>query len=397
MAMPRLKAANLKKTTLSTSCNPGDTTIQVTDPGGFPAPPFRIFLGTAQEYEIMEVTAVSGSTWTVSRGQENTTPKAWPAGTNVENRFTAGYYSELISVDEFTWDNLGGKPQTFPPSPHANTHVPTGSDPLPTGAPSGGLGTANQEGSSSTFARSDHVHQAFDNVNPEPVGTLPSPGTSLLAARRDHVHTLGHGVVGTANIQDGAVTTSKIQDGAVTTAKIQDGAVTDAKISGRLSLGKLPTSAVVPRVLAILVANGDPEWALVLEPMIADNAVTDSKIGERTISDANAPTGNTAQLTTLLGWLANRIKAAMGTASWRDDPGITLVALVNHKTRHAIGGADPLTPADIGAVAKSGDTMQGILVAFPNTQYTTPQMRNIILSTADPSGGNNGDVWLKYV
>lgn len=45
---------------------------------------------------------------------------------------------------------------------------------------------------------------------------------------------------------------------------------------------------------------------------------------------------------------------------------------------------------------KSGGTMTGILVAQNNTEYTTKQVRNIIISTADPSGGDNGDIWIKY-
>ena len=47
-------------------------------------------------------------------------------------------------------------------------------------------------------------------------------------------------------------------------------------------------------------------------------------------------------------------------------------------------------------VPKSGGTMAGALVADSNTNYTTAQMRNVIISTEDPSGGNNGDIWLKY-
>lgn len=47
-------------------------------------------------------------------------------------------------------------------------------------------------------------------------------------------------------------------------------------------------------------------------------------------------------------------------------------------------------------VANSGGTMTGALIAQTNTNYTTAQMRNVIISTADPSGGNNGDIWLKY-
>lgn len=46
---------------------------------------------------------------------------------------------------------------------------------------------------------------------------------------------------------------------------------------------------------------------------------------------------------------------------------------------------------------KSGGIMTGILVAQSNTSYTTAQVRNIIISPNDPSGGNNGDIWIKYV
>lgn len=44
----------------------------------------------------------------------------------------------------------------------------------------------------------------------------------------------------------------------------------------------------------------------------------------------------------------------------------------------------------------SGGTMTGALVAQNNTDYTTKQVRNIFISTSDPSGGSNGDIWIKY-
>lgn len=44
----------------------------------------------------------------------------------------------------------------------------------------------------------------------------------------------------------------------------------------------------------------------------------------------------------------------------------------------------------------SGGTMIGALVAQNNTNYTTKQVRNIFISTSDPSGGSNGDIWIKY-
>lgn len=50
-----------------------------------------------------------------------------------------------------------------------------------------------------------------------------------------------------------------------------------------------------------------------------------------------------------------------------------------------------------GKLDKSGGTMLGALVAQANTNYATAQVRNVIISPNDPSGGNNGDIWIKYV
>ena len=67
-------------------------------------------------------------------------------------------------------------------------------------------------------------------------------------------------------------------------------------------------------------------------------------------------------------------------------------------------GAVTLAPSDVGLgnvtnVAQlpiTGGTMTGILYPQNNTSYTTGQARRIVLSTSDPSGGGNGDVWIKY-
>jgi hypothetical protein len=63
---------------------------------------------------------------------------------------------------------------------------------------------------------------------------------------------------------------------------------------------------------------------------IADGGVTDTKIGNRTISDAAAPTGDTGTIATLLGWLANMIKSITGKANWRTAPATSLEAAANH-------------------------------------------------------------------
>ena len=47
-------------------------------------------------------------------------------------------------------------------------------------------------------------------------------------------------------------------------------------------------------------------------------------------------------------------------------------------------------------LSKSGGTMTGELVAQNNSNYTVAQVRNIFISTTEPSGGGNGDIWLQY-
>ena len=41
-------------------------------------------------------------------------------------------------------------------------------------------------------------------------------------------------------------------------------------------------------------------------------------------------------------------------------------------------------------------TFTGTVKVTAGTDYTTAKLRNVILSTANPSGGNNGDIWIKY-
>lgn len=50
------------------------------------------------------------------------------------------------------------------------------------------------------------------------------------------------------------------------------------------------------------------------------------------------------------------------------------------------------------ALPKSGGTLTGVVTAQSNTNYTTKQIRNVILSTSEPtsSDGANGDIWIKY-
>lgn len=60
---------------------------------------------------------------------------------------------------------------------------------------------------------------------------------------------------------------------------------------------------------------------------IADNAVIDRTIGNRTVNQALASPANAGTLTQLLSWLSGRIKAITGATNWYDAPAATLAQL----------------------------------------------------------------------
>ncbi|GGF82596.1 hypothetical protein GCM10010912_29630 [Paenibacillus albidus] len=62
----------------------------------------------------------------------------------------------------------------------------------------------------------------------------------------------------------------------------------------------------------------------------AAGSATDTVIGNRTITDTEAPTGETGAPTKLWGWLAYMIKSITGKSSWRTAPATTLEAAKTH-------------------------------------------------------------------
>ena len=69
------------------------------------------------------------------------------------------------------------------------------------------------------------------------------------------------------------------------------------------------------------------------------------------------------------------------------------IALLSSITKTQVGLANVTNDAQLPI---AGGTMTGILYPQNNTSYTTGQARRIILSTGDPTGGSNGDLWVKY-
>ena len=58
-------------------------------------------------------------------------------------------------------------------------------------------------------------------------------------------------------------------------------------------------------------------------------------------------------------------------------------------------GKAPLSHTHSAANITAG-MLGGIVVANSNAAYSTAQVRSIVLSSSEPTGGSNGQVWIKY-
>lgn len=86
------RISSLAKTYLAAAITSGALSVQVVDASLFPSQgQFRVVIDS----EILIVTAVSGQTWTVTRGAEGTSPAAHTQGAVVTLLFTAGGFSQM--------------------------------------------------------------------------------------------------------------------------------------------------------------------------------------------------------------------------------------------------------------------------------------------------------------
>lgn len=97
-------------------------------------------------------------------------------------------------------------------------------------------------------------------------------------------------------------------------------------------------------------------------------------------------TGNRAQIAIPYNHSNGRMAVRFYTGTWQPwvEVGTQAIASI-------LSNVD-----NIKQMPMAGGTFTGPAVAQSNTSYTTRQLRNVIMSTGNPSGGSNGDIWLKY-
>ena len=96
-----VKYSNNAETTLSSGINNSTTSISVASSSSFPAITgsdyFYATIDDATNLEIVKVTAVSGTTWTVVRAQDDTTARAFSSGDTVELRINTAMLTDVVN------------------------------------------------------------------------------------------------------------------------------------------------------------------------------------------------------------------------------------------------------------------------------------------------------------
>ena len=123
-------------------------------------------------------------------------------------------------------------------------------------------------------------------------------------------------------------------------------------------------------------------------PSVPDNIVKYTAI-------SNVEATNPLDADSLQGHTADYFATATGLAGVNSKVSAMQSDITTAKTDITTAKTD-ITNLKSDKLNISGGTMTGALVAQNNTNYTTKQVRNIFISTSDPSGGSNGDIWIKY-
>lgn len=217
-------------------------------------------------------------------------------------------------------------------------------------------------------------------------------------------------------VANGSITAIKIAMGAVTTAKLADRAVTGAKLftskkdhmvlgvkeagtdpeylkitremldDSRLIDGSRLFSSYTPnRILAVLSSGGDPQWVKIKNEFLDDGIIENRNLADESITGRK---------------IRDR---SIGANKLADEAMIYPVHLTDKVVTEDKIDVDAVRTDHIQKGAITGEKIAKDIVipAYPtvesHTDYERRSLRNTILSPNAPKGGQNGDIWFRYI
>ena len=327
------KFANKFSTTLSAGINNSVTSLSIASATGFPTISgghhayVTLDNGDGTTVEVVKVTNISGTTLTVTRGQDSTSAAAFSAGAKVEIRMTSALLQDVkdegpddtvLKVDQ--GNNRVGILNTSPDvsldvgSATDSMHIPVGTTAQRPGSPAAGYFRFNStetqfegyDGSDWGEIGGGGATLAVDNFTGDGSDTTFTMGADPLEENNTQVYIDGvyqfkntYSISGTTltfseapangalvevmRISASTVTVGTPDDNTVSTVKIQNDAVTQAKIADdAVGADQLASNAVVT---ASIVDNA------VTTAKITDGNITTAKIADGSVTSAKLAAG----------------------------------------------------------------------------------------------------------
>ena len=328
-----VKFANKFSTTLSAGINNSVTSLSIASATGFPTISgghhayVTLDNGDGTTVEVVKVTNISGTTLTVTRGQDSTSAAAFSAGAKVEIRMTSALLQDVkdegpddtvLKVDQ--GNNRVGILNTSPDvsldvgSATDSMHIPVGTTAQRPGSPAAGYFRFNStetqfegyDGSDWGEIGGGGATLAVDNFTGDGSDTTFTMGADPLEENNTQVYIDGvyqfkntYSISGTTltfseapangalvevmRISASTVTVGTPDDNTVSTVKIQNDAVTQAKIADdAVGADQLASNAVVT---ASIVDNA------VTTAKITDGNITTAKIADGSVTSAKLAAG----------------------------------------------------------------------------------------------------------
>ena len=382
---------NNAKTTLSSGINNSATSISVASSSTFPSiTGSNYFYATFDDYtniEVVKVTAVSGTTWTIVRAQDDTSARAWSSGDAIELRLNVALLEDALgdaatfARDSFTGD---GSETDFTLSQ-----------------------TASSENNLIVFIEGVFQTQSAYSLS----GTTLTFSAAPADTREIIVYStqaLSAGTVITASIVDDNVTQAKIADDAVGADQLASNAVVTASIvNDNVTQAKIADDAVGADQLAS---------SAVVTASVVDDAITTAKVADDQITLAKLAglargkiiygdsSGNPAALA--LGSNGQVLKSDGNDIAWGTDA--TVAALTSEEVQDIAGAMfTSNTETGITATYEDGDGTIDLVVGTLNQDTTgtaaiattvtitdneSTNEENAVIFTAggDVDGGNLG-------
>jgi len=230
-------------TTLSGDINNSVTSIGVASSASFPSSlgsdHFYATIDDGTNVEIVKVTAISGTTWTVVRAQDNTSARAFSSGDNVQLRMNVKTLEELVS-DKVTLEDLDvtSDSGTIAIDLDSETLTIAGGEGIDTSATSNTVTIAGEDATTSNKGvasfSSDNFAVSSGAVTIKDGGVVAAE----LASNAVETAKIAADAVTGAKIADDAIDSEHYTDGSIDTAHIADDQVTLAKMAG-LARGKI--------------------------------------------------------------------------------------------------------------------------------------------------------------